>query len=57
MPYHNCPTCTCETEKQIRERMRNLGHTCVWANEVIYAEHEGYSDTDCVKCELERKLK
>jgi hypothetical protein len=56
MPYHDCPTCTCPTPEQERKFMRYSGHTCVWASEKSYNEHQGYLNLPCKQCDLKEKI-
>ncbi len=55
-PYHlhSCPTCTCLTSEKIRERMRQMGHTCIWSSENKYNEKQGYLQLNCLVCEEEK---
>lgn len=51
---HHCPTCTCLSDVEIRARMRDLGHICIWSSEFMLNEKRGYLRTDCKICEKEK---
>lgn len=55
MTVHNCPHCACSTDKQIREKMRIDGHTCIWISEFEYNKHNGYLKIHCNMCDKERE--
>lgn len=52
---HHCPTCTCLSDREVRERMRDYGHTCVWSSEYMLSQKNGRLNYNCEVCEKDKK--
>lgn len=52
--YH-CKTCSCPSGEEVREKMRQLGYTCIWGSEATFNRKAGLLSYNCKFCkEIEK---